>query len=355
LPIRRKHVSAEVLDIVSRTEASVDRGRNSFDTVRLVAAMTVIVGHAFVLTGHGPAPQILGFPIHTLAVAVFFATSGYLIAGSWESNPNLVRFVRHRILRVFPALIAVVLITVFVIGPLITTRDLTTYFTSPQTWSYLQTVSTLARYELPGVFAGHPREAVNGSLWSLGVELVCYALVVVIGLLPPPARRTGYVLLATTAAALFFATQFNPALESFADASPVVVFFVGGALLRLTLPGHAYNIRTAALIFGGWAIATTLWQDWTTPLAWLALPYCVITLGRASSQASTYLARIGDISYGTYLWGFLVQQILIETLEPIPLPANIAFVLTGSMVLGWVSWIAIERPALSLKNRSNGA
>jgi peptidoglycan/LPS O-acetylase OafA/YrhL len=314
--------------------------------------MTVIVGHAFVLTDHGPAPEVLGFPIHTLAVAVFFSTSGYLIAGSWETSPNIVRFVRHRVLRVFPALITVVLITVFVIGPLVTTLDLPTYLTSPQTWSYLQTMSTLAQYELPGVFDGHPREAVNGSLWSLGVELVCYAFVIVIGFMPPPVRRAGYVLLATAAAALFFAAQFNPALESLTDASPVIVFFVGGALLRLTAPAHAYATQTAALIFGGWAIATTLWPNWTTPLAWLALPYCVITLGRTSSQTSTYLARIGDISYGAYLWGFLVQQILIETLEPIPLPVNIGLALAGSLILGWLSWIVIERPALSLKNRS---
>jgi peptidoglycan/LPS O-acetylase OafA/YrhL len=343
-------VAAVLPEVANRQGLRIDRGRNSFDAIRLAAALTVILGHAFVLTGFGPAPVVLGFPIHSLAVAVFFATSGYLIAGSWEGNPRIVRFIQHRALRIFPALTAVVLITVFIVGPFFTTRDLATYFASSKTWAYLQTMTTLAQYELPGVFDGHPRLAVNGSLWSLGVELVCYTLVILVGFTPRRVRAIGYILLGLAAATVYFVSEADPRFEGVADAAPMIVFFVGGALLRITIPEHAFRTQTAAVIFGTWAIATTLWPGWTTLLAWLALPYCVITLGRTTTPVSKHLARIGDISYGTYLWGFLVQQVVIEILGPIPLYVTLGLVLVGSMAFGWFSWIIIERPALSFKS-----
>ncbi|PRY69137.1 peptidoglycan/LPS O-acetylase OafA/YrhL [Glaciihabitans tibetensis] len=353
MPITPNPTVAAILEIASKREAPIDRTRNSFDAIRLAAAMTVIVGHAFVLTGSGPAPVVLGFPIHSLAVAVFFATSGYLIAGSWETRPGIVRFVRHRALRIFPALVAVVLITVFVIGPLFTTRDLATYVTSAQTWTYLQGMTTLVQYELPGVFVGHPRAVVNGSLWSLGVELVCYAAVILVGLTPPRARSLGYLALGLLAATIFFVTAATTLFPGFADAAPAIVFFAVGALLRIAVPESAYRRRTAALALSVWAIATALWPEAAIPFAWLALPYCVVTCGRVRTPASKTLARMGDVSYGTYLWGFLVQQIVIAILGPIPLIVNIGIVLVGSVALGWLSWILIERPALSIKNRSS--
>ena len=155
---------------------------NNFDALRLLAALTVVVAHAWPLTGVSPSPMLGGIKVFHLAVFVFFAISGYLITTSWQRAPRVRRFLAARVLRIFPALILVVVLTVLVIGPVATTLPLGEYFTSPQTWGYLVTVTLAAAYQLPGVFDQNPLDVVNGSLWTLGPEFACYLLVLTIGL-----------------------------------------------------------------------------------------------------------------------------------------------------------------------------
>ena len=68
---------------------SVSRGRdNNLNLIRLLAAAAVLVSHAYPITlGDGaeePLTAELGFTLGTVAVYVFFAISGFLIAGSYE-------------------------------------------------------------------------------------------------------------------------------------------------------------------------------------------------------------------------------------------------------------------------------
>ena len=110
---------------------------NNFDGLRLVGALLVLIGHGFVLTELGRAPRLAGVPIHTLGLYIFFAVSGYLIYGSWTRIQAPLPYLRNRILRIFPALWVVVLLTLFLIGPLLTASGIHAYFTSSETWVYL--------------------------------------------------------------------------------------------------------------------------------------------------------------------------------------------------------------------------
>lgn len=182
------------------------RPPNNFDAVRILSAIAVLVGHAFVLTGNGPAPTLFAIPLHTIAVAVFFSISGYLIAGSWERVPVWDRFLWHRCLRIFPGLIALVLVTVFIVGPLISSLSILEYFANSETYKYLQSASTLATYSLPGVFGSeiHAVSAVNGSLWTLGVELICYFFVLGVGFFVRSRRGAVYLALAMIGTVITF-------------------------------------------------------------------------------------------------------------------------------------------------------
>src|SRR5689334_3389618 len=113
---------------------------NAFDVLRLFAALTVIFGHAFRLTGE-IGPSFAGTGVATTGVKVFFVISGYLVAQSWMRDPNPARFLRRRLLRIMPGLVAVVALTAFVLGPLVTRLPLPAYFADARTLLYLANIA----------------------------------------------------------------------------------------------------------------------------------------------------------------------------------------------------------------------
>jgi len=117
-------------------------------------------------------------------VLIFFVISGFLIAMSWEKKKNVVDFALARVLRIYPAVIVVVLLSVIILGPLLTTKSICEYFNNNLTKLYIQDI-TLFRmyYYLPGVFEFNPTSSINGSLWTLPYEFTCYIFLGFLGLI----------------------------------------------------------------------------------------------------------------------------------------------------------------------------
>jgi peptidoglycan/LPS O-acetylase OafA/YrhL len=114
---------------------------NNLTALRWLAALMVLYGHAFVFLGQHE-PLFLGMmPLGPLGVWIFFSISGYLIMQSWTHDPHLLRFLAKRALRIFPALIVCILLSILLLGPGLTTLDLGAYFKSPITWSYLDNIA----------------------------------------------------------------------------------------------------------------------------------------------------------------------------------------------------------------------
>src|SRR3954470_24156141 len=137
--------------------AVVDRD-NNFDLLRLVAALSVIFSHAFLLAensqDHDPLMMLTGQAVLGVAgVFVFFTISGYLIAQSFEATPSPLIFLAKRALRIFPGLFACLAICVFAIGPLTTSLPLGEYFAHPKVWLFLlhNAVLDVDYNRLPGV------------------------------------------------------------------------------------------------------------------------------------------------------------------------------------------------------------
>lgn len=337
---------------------------NDFDAVRLLAALAVLVGHAWALTGTPGVPVVAGIRIFDLGVDVFFCLSGYLIATSWMRSPRVVPYLLRRVFRIFPALILVVLVAVLVLGPLVTTLSAREYFATPATWGYLVNLALVAVYRLPGVFETNPvHGVVNGSLWTLGPEFLCYLAVLAVGLIAIRMPRPGRVRLLAVAVlgvAIAVAQSIPGVAPAWTDdILRVVVFFAGGAVLaELARAGMLHRalrlpIVLAALV--AWLVAGSLAPaGWATPIAWVALPFLVVGLGSRSTPGVRRAARFGDVSYGLYLWGFPVQQTVVLLAPGLPLAVDIPVVaaLTGALALG--SWWALERRALGAGRRLSG-
>jgi peptidoglycan/LPS O-acetylase OafA/YrhL len=310
---------------------------NSFDLLRLLAAVAVIWHHTPVLAGQ-PPHRLFATDFGELGVGVFFVISGYLVTASWRRTPDLRGFLAKRLLRIEPALIVSVLVTALVFGAFATTLPLSDYFRSPQVWLYAARNALLypVTYDLPGVFAANPLpDQVNGSLWSLRLEFTCYLGVAALGLAGWLDRRTTASLALLAAAAFVVLHVLRPEVGASellrrADIAAMYAFlFLAGAYLNLRdKPVPAWAALAAAPLL-------------VTPLWIFGVPAAVLYLGSRRSVRPP-----ADISYGLYIYAFPLQQILAGAGH-----LSFATSLAATLPFAIASAYVVERPALRFKPR----
>jgi peptidoglycan/LPS O-acetylase OafA/YrhL len=316
---------------------------NAFDLLRLAAALLVVVGHSWVLTGHeDPLTFLSGTNAGDLGVGVFFLLSGYLVSSSWLSDPSLKRFAARRALRIYPAYALVVLALTFLLGPLVTTLPVGEYIASGGTWRYLLGNLSIfhVQFDLPGVFAANPYPvAVDGSLWTIRVEVLCYVGVAALGLLG--FLRCRWILLPVAVGLMLVAMVVEvpgyhgvllPGLLDYQAAVPIAYFGVG----------MVYREIIGAQPPPWWTLPVTPAAPVGAILFVAALTYTIAFRAPAAVQRPTggY-----DLSYGTYLLAFPVQQLL----SGLPAAANAALTAVIVLALAALSWRFVERPALRHK------
>ncbi|MEO0035175.1 MAG: hypothetical protein RLZZ501_1198 [Pseudomonadota bacterium] len=353
--------------VISIGEALDRGGRNNFDLIRLIAALAVVWSHDYMILGAGDrlAGLLLGYDTGGgFGVTLFFVISGFLVTRSAARRPPWA-YLRARALRLLPALAVVVLASVLLLGPLATALPLEDYFTAPATWDYLRTILLLSGpvFVLPGVFGG---AAVNGSLWTLPLEAGFYLLLVPLKVLGGLARGVILAVLAAFAVSYAVATGWGgygwgapgPVVWSGICAYPALryglAFFTGAALWawrdRVPLSGP---LALAGLL-GLWGAAGSA----AAPVAYaLCLPYLVIYAALAHPLRFDLTGRIGDLSYGTYLLAFPIQQSLIHALGPGVVGPMILHLTATPLALAGAAllWRRVERPCLARKGGGAGA
>jgi peptidoglycan/LPS O-acetylase OafA/YrhL len=345
--------------IASPTVSVSARNLDNFVAIRLVAAILVMFGHSFPLTG-GYGPGYLGNSVSTLSVKVFFVISGYLISESWSRDPHFGRYLLRRALRIFPALIVLCVLTVFIVGPVLTDLTPSEYFSSDATWRYFSNVALLPVFALPGVFQDNIYQgAVNGSIWTLPVEFSMYLLMPLVLVLP--GRRVMSVVMAVglSIASIWF-TRFNipdnPAVfwgTNLITGLELVPYFFWGAVYRIWINPRRLNLQIAvAMILLLPLLAIDNWPR-SEVVALVIIPYLTLTLGHAAPPLFAGVERWGDWSYGVYLYGFLVQQIVANYFPTSGNSwMNLLFSVPPTLLLGMLSWRFIEEPVLRLKPRA---
>ncbi|TQM66125.1 acyltransferase family protein [Klugiella xanthotipulae] len=327
---------------------------NNLDALRLVGAVLVIVGHAFVLLGRPQDwPEVFGMPAHILGIAIFFTISGYLIWGSWERTRSPRHYFVARCLRIFPALIVVVLLTVCVIGPVVTTLTTAEYFSNPLTYNYLRNIYLFQpQYLLPGVFEVLPYPgAVNGSLWTLRAEFACYLLVPLIAILPHRLHLPILAVFAVGSAVVGAAEGVSVGDSNLSAAAYMWGFFAVGAIVKRMGWARFCRPLPALGVLALWGAVYAVMPQFHMIWAWLALSYLVLAVGLASTPGVRSAARYGDMSYGIYLWAFPVQQILLHYCGWTSPVLNIVTVTLISAVLALASWWWVEKPSLEARGR----
>ena len=346
-----------------KTIASLDNGHdNHFNLIRMLAAAAVLVSHSYPLaSGMGtpePLQDSLGITLGTLAVLVFFSVSGYFVSASLARSRSLLDFVAARALRIYPALLVVLLATVLAIGPALTTLWKGEYFTHPQTWSYLTHNLLLKdpQWALPGVLVAAPfPQSINGSLWTLFYEASCYALLAGAGLLGLTSSRGRFALLLVAYLGAYAAYKLTTLRAPDSLDFQTATFFKFSLAFVVGMSCHALRDR---LPLSPWLAAAGVALAWLchgSALQYEALVLCTgyltLLIGFGKQPLLLRYNRLGDYSYGAYITAFPVQQLCVHLLPGIAPLQLMAIALPITLGLAVLSWHAIEKPALALRKR----
>lgn len=340
---------------LSEVEPGAD---NNFNLLRVVAASGVLVSHAFPIAlgpeALQPLERALGITLGHLCVLVFFCISGFFITRSFDRSRSLPRFLEARALRLFPALAVVLVATVLVCGLWLTRAPGASFWAAAPAYVLRNLTLFSLEYELPGVFRDLPYgPAINGSLWTLLYEVLCYLGVATLGAagLLAPGRR-GLI----CAAAIVLLCSAAVVIE---DLRPGLLPVRLERLAYLGLPfaiGGAFYLARGAVVLhpllAGLALAASLGllgTTWFMPVFAAALCYAVLTLGYARIPLLGAYRRVGDYSYGIYIFAFPLQQLGVEIGYRTPL-ANMLFAAPVTLICAVLSWHLLEKPALSLKH-----
>jgi peptidoglycan/LPS O-acetylase OafA/YrhL len=350
-------MSSELTTTPSLQSALEARRLNNFGVARLLAAIVVVLTHSYPLSGaqpsalgravlYDPYPYVGNYP-----VALFFVISGFLVTQSFLSGrQSTARFVAARVLRLYPALVAGVVLSLL-LGTLCNALPIQETVASEHFREYLWKNATAYAFIplLPGAFPGNPAPGgPNGSLWSLPLEVRMYLWVGLLGaagLLRE--RRWGVAMLSAAVVLLLLASPPPAWLWHETHTLFAISFMIGmlAFLLRGRLRLSIVASLVLAAIFVG--IARLAGPVPAHGFFTLCLPYWLLVV--ACHPALPAVRLPGDYSYGIYVYSFPIQQTiawLFPDLEPW-LYLSVTFTLIG--VAAFVSWHFLEQRFLRLK------
>jgi peptidoglycan/LPS O-acetylase OafA/YrhL len=351
---------------------------NCFDLLRLFAALSVAVHHATLLLGATFLWHSADDPWWFMdGVPLFFIMSGLLVYRSAEkchtAGRRWMEFYRNRALRIAPALYAylVILVPVLLIVGSLSPGEMS----SARFAAFTVSVLALIPVYTPSILHDFGSGTVNGSLWTIPVEVSFYVIAPALVLAAVQWGRrqvlTAVAVLSLGGVVLYAATGAQSATSL-----PIRLFGVTFLpfLWYFTLGifwSHLWR-RTvqSSWIAAGCAIAYGV-LAWArhghdagpaalyTAVAALPLSYVAMWVGHHGPQRLARIpAQIGDLSFGTYIWHLIVVGVLLEAGARswrIPGTALVLVVVLAALALAAASWWLVERPALRMKRYTSRA
>jgi peptidoglycan/LPS O-acetylase OafA/YrhL len=341
-----------------------DDGLNNFDALRLAMALLVVWSHCFALglpQGETAEPVSIITNGHynagNIGVMVFFAISGFLICESFLKTGDTVKFLVKRIRRIYPGYMVATTIGAFIIIPLFST----VYKITPYEIAKTLGLNLLLRgYAPPSiVFARNYSQALNGSLWSISYEFWCYigiAVLGVVGLLTRARLIVSAIIVIVLSRAVLDLLDRKPGLGLIGDIfgwpyqwlSVLPSFLIGTAffLLKDRLPRNKFILIGLLVCFLAvcYAPVGNKWQKILAEAIFpTAMAYSVLYFSFSSGIRLRNAAAKGDFSYGTYLYAYPIQQMIMSIFPKISFPVFVSASMFFALAAGIVSWFAIER------------
>jgi peptidoglycan/LPS O-acetylase OafA/YrhL len=276
-------------------------------------------------------------------VPMFFALSGFLVAGSLERN-TLPVFLGLRALRIIPALAAEVCLSALILGPLLTTYATRQYFRDSKFSAYFLNIVADIHYLLPGVFHGNPYpDIVNGQLWTVPLESKCYIFLAALALVGIAKRPYFFLAAAMTISPLLWYLHRGQA----SDSAPLFVGFMAGVAVYRFKNMIPWNWRLGLASFVLMMVAFRLPDG--VYFAGFPTAYFTVYIGMLN-PGKIWLIKGADYSYGLYLYGFVIQQAIANLFAwSHQWYWNLLLAVPATALFAAFSWTFVEKPALRVR------
>ncbi|HHG85114.1 MAG TPA: acyltransferase [Bacteroidetes bacterium] len=340
------------------------RENNNFDLIRLVGAIAVIFSHTYAIAwvDFGADP-LQSFSHYKLAVGVpflymFFFLSGFLVSRSFINRKSTWEYLQKRGLRILPAILVMVPLLMLVIGPIFNELSPLEYYSQRHTWGFLRNISLYwLQPTLPGIFAENPDPYLaNTNLWTIALEVTWYGLTALMGILAIFRHRWALIsLFFICYGTMLIATDWMVSVDIPLLGIELKPFIRVGIYYSAGMVFYSYRafflrLNPVILLF-----LTPLWfvsiaydlSDWTTPLF---IPIFTILIATIPLLWSKKVTRLGDPSYGMYIWGVPLQQMVVAMFGTNWFVAFFVTILLAYL-LGLASWWWVEKPALGLRSK----
>lgn len=335
--------------------------KNAFDLLRVIFAVMVLISHGYMIFGIGTEPLQVFSKSQTnlseIGVMGFFSLSGYLIAASFDRSPNILRFTRNRFLRLFPGYWVCLIVTAFIIAPAI-------FYTNNKTvagfnfWNadgslsfvYKNIFLSMRQWSVGNVLQNSSyKESLNGSLWSLLPEALCYALTLFLGLSGLLNKNKQVLLLlfilvyTIYVVNLYPGTSFGPTFLTLSNARKLYTCYLCGTCLYVFRNEIFIDAKGQLFIFFA-SIALIKFGGFL-----MIAPLAIAILG-IKGFSNFQVSLKYDISYGLYIYAFPIQQLLSRIFNPgTSIIWYLVACITLTGIIALLSYICVERPFLRLK------
>lgn len=339
--------------------------QNNLHFVRFVLACIVVLGHAYALIDPQSTQNFWGHSffvsLTALAVNAFFIISGFLIYQSLMRVSSFKQYIKSRLLRILPLYWLVIIITIPFCS-LFFNGTFYAYFTQSNTWVYLlRNLSVLGLiHEIEGVFSYNPTHHINGSLWSIPYELICYFLFSFIYFFRNKWNEKSfsklfllsYLLLCILYLIIHF-FECIPVPSFIETLSRCMLLFGTGMAIARFIPTHKLSSLIALFCFGlfiglyYWRTSFTLSSAYT--LFVFPFAYFILYLSFVPNKWLPQFAKYGDASYGIYLMAFPIQQMLVALFPQLHPLINFICTLIIVVPLAYLAWYKLESKVLKFK------
>jgi peptidoglycan/LPS O-acetylase OafA/YrhL len=331
------------------------RYRPDIDGLRALAILPILLLHCGVTRLRG------GF----VGVDIFFVISGFLITAIMvrdiaEGRFSITRFYRHRIVRILPALLAMMAITLALGCVILLPNQLRDLGRSAAATSVFG--SNVYFYLTSDYFAAASDAKPLVHTWSLAVEEQFYLLYPLLlwSLRGLSRRRLAWVLGALALVSFAIGgglALYRPSAGFFLLPARIWELALGGLVALGAVPAIMRPSLRAVLCLSAIAViaasCVAISGGWPFPVPF-ALPPAVaaavlIAYGRDGPSArllgSRPLRAIGLISYPAYLWHRPIIAFYQAQHGSTPLPMETLLLFVATLGAAWASYAVIERPA----------